>query len=116
MVDRSRWQREESLRWDTKRLECYSEFSAAIMRFINIGDRMAAGFGLPAIVEPLNVDAGLPALATAEADLSLCWAQLMILGSPGVITAAQDWRTEAWQLESFARGHRNNPDEFETTA
>ena len=116
LVDRSRWQREERLRWDTKRLDCYSDFSAAIMRYINIGYRMAASLGLPAAVEPLNADTGIPALAAAEADLSLYWAQLLILGSPEVIRAAQEWRNEAWQLESFARGHYSNPSDFAITA
>jgi hypothetical protein len=55
-IDRSRWQREEALRWDSKRLECYSDFSAAMIRFINIGDRLASGLGLPAVVEPLDSD------------------------------------------------------------
>jgi hypothetical protein len=64
LVDRSRWQREERLHWDTKRLDCYSDFSAAIMRYINIGYRMAASLGLSAVVEPLNTDSGIPALAT----------------------------------------------------
>jgi hypothetical protein len=112
LVDRSRWDREERLRWDTKRLECYSDFSKAIMQFINAGYRMAAGCGLPAAVEPLCADVGLPILATAEADLSLYWAQLLVLGSPEVIRAAQDWRSEAWRLEPFARGDRNDPAEF----
>jgi hypothetical protein len=79
ILDRSRWQREEKLRWDTKRLDCYSEFSAAIMRYINIGYRMSAGLGLPTYVEPLEADAGAPALAATESDLSLYWAQLLIL-------------------------------------
>ena len=112
LVDRSRWQREESLRWDSNRLECYIDFSAAIMQYINVGHRMAAGLGLPPAVEPLTADAGVPALASAESDLSLCWARLLILGSPEAIRAAQDWRSEAWQLESFARGRRNDPAEF----
>ena len=86
------------------------------MQFINVEDRISGGLGLPAAVEPLNADPGLPALATAEADVSLYWAQLLILGSPGVVKAAQDWRNEAWQLESFARGYRNDPADFATAA
>lgn len=116
MVDRGRWQREERLRWDAKRLECYSEFSAAMMRFINIGYRMAADFGLPALVEPLTGDAGAPALADAEAELSLWWGQLNILGSADVIAAAQSWRQEAWHLELFAHGHSRSPTEFRMSA
>ena len=112
LVDRSRWQREESLRWDGKRLECYIDFSAAIMHYINVGQRMVAGLGLPSAVEPLTIDAGVSELASAESDPSLCWARLLILGSSEAIRAAQDWRSEAWQLESFARGRRNDPAEF----
>jgi hypothetical protein len=115
-VDRSRWQREESLRWDTKRLECYSDFSAAIMRFINTGFQLAAGRGLPAAVGPLDAGAGLPTLAAAEAELSIYWAQLLILGSPQVVTAAQEWRAEAWHLESFATGRSSDPAEFEAAS
>jgi hypothetical protein len=33
LTDRNRWRREERLRWDTRRLECYTDFSAAIIRF-----------------------------------------------------------------------------------
>jgi hypothetical protein len=55
----------------SKRIECYSEFSAAIMRFINVGYRLAASIGLPTAVEPLDPDEGLPALANAEADPTL---------------------------------------------
>jgi hypothetical protein len=88
------------------------DFSAAIMHYINVGHRMAAGLGLPSAVEPLTIDAGVSELASAESDLSLCWARLLILGSSEAIRAAQDWRSEAWQLESFARGRRNDPAEF----
>src|SRR5580693_6270 len=103
------WQREENLRWYSRRQECYIEFSSVIMQYINVGHRMAAGIGQPTAVEQLTADAGLPALASAESDLSLCWARLLILGSSEAIRAAQDWRSEAWQLESFARGRRNDP-------
>jgi hypothetical protein len=112
-IDRSRWHREETLRWDSKRLECYSDFSAAMIRFISLGDRIAAGLGLPAVVEPLDSDSGRAALATAEAELSLYWTQLLILGSPEVVTAAENWRNQAWLAESFARGRRTGADEFE---
>jgi hypothetical protein len=84
-----------------------------MIRFISTGDRIAAGLGLPVVVEPLNSDPGLSSLATAEAELTLYWAQLLILGSPEVVAAAQIWRNQAWVTESFARGYRTSADEFE---
>lgn len=108
-IDSSRWHREETLRWDSKRLEAYSDFSAAMIRFINIEDRVAAGLGLPVVVEPLDSDSGLTALSKAEAELTLYWAQLLILGSPEAVTAAQNWRNRAWLVESFVRGAEPAP-------
>ncbi len=113
LVDRARWQREEALRWDAKRLDCYSEFAVAIKRFIAIAARLCAGLGLPETAQPLDPATGLPALADADQDLSVKWEQVMMLGSPDAITAAREWRSVAWHLEWFARGLRNDPAEYE---
>jgi hypothetical protein len=112
LVDRSRWQREEAVRWEMKRLECYSEFSSSISHFTNIANRISAGLNLPANVQPVDTDTTLADMAAAEAELSVKWEQMLMLGSPEAITAAQEWRHEAWQLESFARGSRSDPAEF----
>jgi hypothetical protein len=93
LVDRARWQREEALRWDAKRLDCYSEFAVAIKRFIAIAARLCAGLGLPETAQPLDPATGLPALAAADQDLSVKWEQVMMLGSPDAITAAREWRS-----------------------
>ena len=112
LVDRSRWQREEALRWDTKRLESYGEFASALREFITIGYRIAAGLGLPGSAQPLDIATGLPALATAEGEVSVKWEQVLMLGAPAVITAAHEWRDEAWRLEKFALGLRKDAAEY----
>jgi hypothetical protein len=113
LLDRSRWQREEALRWDTKRLDCYGEFATAIKQFITIATRLCAGLGLQETAQPLDPATGLPALALAEQDLSLKWEQVLMLGSPDAITAARDWRHVAWHIEWFARGLRDDRVEYE---
>jgi hypothetical protein len=112
MVDRSRWRREEGLRWDTKRLDCYGEFATAIKQFITIARRLCAGLGLPSNGQPLDSATGLSALAVAEEDLSVKWEHVLMLGSPDAITAARDWRHVAWHLEWFARGLLNDAAEY----
>lgn len=102
-LDRSRWRREEDLRWADKRLESYINFSSSIMAYITIGYRISAGLGLTKSVQPLDEATGLPALADAESALSVAWEQVMILGSPPVIRAAYAWRNEAWHLDRYAR-------------
>ncbi len=63
MLDRSRWRREEGLRWDTKRLDCYGEFATAIKQFITIARRLCAGLRLPSNGQSLDFAAGLSTLA-----------------------------------------------------
>jgi hypothetical protein len=112
MLDRSRWQREEALRWDERRLEAYSDFSSALLKFINIAWRISAGYGLPTNVQPLDAKMGLRVLADAESELSVQWEKVLLLGSPDAISAASNWRNEAWHLEKFARKLRSDEAEF----
>jgi len=112
LVDRSRWQREEALRWDAKRLESYGEFASALREFITTGYRITAGLGLPASAQPLDTTTGLPALATAGGEVSVKWEQVLMLGAPAVITAAHEWRNGAMCLEKFALGLRKDAAEY----
>jgi hypothetical protein len=115
-LERARWRRDEALRWDAKRLECYAEFASATKQLINTAHRIAASLGLPATGQPLDPTTGLPALAVAEQELSLKWEQILMLGSPDTILAAREWRHVAWHLEWFARGRRDNPEEYTAAA
>jgi hypothetical protein len=92
LIERSRWQREEAIRWDTKRLECYGEFAASTNRFIQIAMRVAGGLGLPSTGQPLDSITGLPILAAAEEEMGIKWEQILMLASPDTITAARKWR------------------------
>jgi hypothetical protein len=58
MLDRSRWQREEALRWDERRLAAYSDFPSTLLKFINIAWRISASHGLPTNVQPLDAKTG----------------------------------------------------------
>jgi hypothetical protein len=115
LVDRARWRREEALRWDSKRLDGYGEFAATIKHFITTSQRICTGLGLPGTGQPLDSSLGLPALAALEEDLSVKWEQILMLGSPNTIKAAQAWRHSAWHLEWFARGLRNDHTEYTQT-
>jgi len=112
LLDRSRWQREEALRWATKRLECYSEFGSDLRQFISIAWRITAGLGFPSNAQPLDSASGLAALADAEDEVSVKAERLLMIGSPAVIAAAQEWRHAAWHLEWFARGRKDDLVEY----
>lgn len=112
LLDRGRWQREETIRWDTKRLDCYTEFGTAMKHFVNLSRQVCAGLGLPAPGQPADPSAGLSALTAAEQDVSVKWEQILMLGNPKAISAGREWREVAWHLECFARGARDDATEY----
>jgi hypothetical protein len=115
LLDRSRWQREEKLRWDTRRLECYGEFAIAVKHLITVAQRICAGLGLPSTGQVLDQAEGLPTLASAEEELTLKWEYVMMLGGPEVVAAALEWRRAGWHMEWFARGRIAGSDEYKAT-
>jgi len=112
LLERSKWQREEAHRWDEQRLKSYVQFTTSIKDLISLSKRISAGLGLPGSAQRLDTTAGLPLLATAVDDLTSKIEGVLMLGSPDVIKAARDWRHAAWHLEWFARGLRNNAEEY----
>jgi len=112
LADRARWHREDALRWDTRRLDCYGEFAASVKHHITISQRICAGLGLPSSDQPLEAGAGLAMLADAEQELGVKWEHVLMLGTPEAIEAARDWRHIAWHLEWMARGLRCDPAEY----
>jgi hypothetical protein len=89
LLDRARWRREEALRWDAKRLECYGEFGNAVKRVITVAERICAGLGLPNTSQVLDQAEGLPILTAAEEEQALKWEHVLMLGSPDVIAAGR---------------------------
>lgn len=112
-LERSRWRRDEALRWDTKRLESYADFGRAVMRHITTGYRTTARLKLTTHAQPLDATTGLPELARAEAEVTEKMEKVIMLGSPEVIIAGQAWRNEAWHLELFARRFLRDRGEYE---
>jgi hypothetical protein len=117
LIDRSRWRREERSRWDTKKLECYYEYANAIMNYINIAYRLAAGQGFATSVLPIDGSPdALKALDTAEAEHRIQWVKLSMIGGPSVIASADKWNYQAWRLQQLSRGKHLNQTEFDQAA
>jgi hypothetical protein len=114
-MERSKWKRSQSVRWDERRLVAYSEYAAAVKTLITIAWRIGAARGLPSIGAPLGVEEGLPLLADAEATRGAKWETVQLLGDPDTVNAARRWHMCAWKLNRFARGELAGADEFLAT-
>jgi hypothetical protein len=107
-IQRSLWERNQTVRWDERRLMAYIDYGNAVKRMSNLASRIAAGRGYDHTVEPLSPQEGLPKLAGLEADRAACWEAVLLLGDTDTIRAARDWHRAVWRIEFYARGLLND--------
>ncbi|GAA4005429.1 hypothetical protein GCM10022247_28500 [Allokutzneria multivorans] len=112
LVERSKWRRTHSTRWDEKRLDAYSEYANAVKTCSQLSYRLAAARGYPAGAQPIDLDEGLKALAEAEIERTVKWESVLLLGSPEAVAAGRSWHETIWKLSWVARGQDVDRDEF----
>ena len=112
-ADRARWRRDQSVRWDEKRLAAYTEYSHAVKQMISAATRLqdqrgVAGSGAPPPDAQAALAAGEAALAAAEDERTVKWESVLLLGSSDVIKAARAWHQGAFRLEWIALGRASD--------
>ncbi|MFI6277331.1 hypothetical protein [Streptomyces sp. NPDC050988] len=107
LMERSRWRRQLSTRWDERRLEVYLRYADAIKRFTSMAGRLAAGKGLFDLPQPLPQDIGLERLADAELERGYAFEAVLLMGDADTISAARALQRHAWVLEQFVRDMRS---------
>jgi hypothetical protein len=80
-IERSRWKRQQKVRWDDRRMAAYADYGNAVKNVIQLSCRVLAAQGLPANVDPLPGEAGLQQLAAAELERAARWEAVLLLGS-----------------------------------
>lgn len=116
-VERAKWRRTIDTRWDDKRLIAYSEYGNAVKTKLEVLFRRASERGLPNLTTPADEPLAPNALADAEAERTVKWEQVLLLGSPETIAAARRWHMAVYDFgfmvveetpseESFLRQYR----------
>ena len=112
-AERTRWRREQSSRWDDKRAQAYADYAYAVknvyiqcMRTKEL--RRQRGDDNQRVFE-----AALTELSTLTDERTAKWESVLLLGNPETITAARIWHRRVWQRERFARGEREDEDQWD---
>jgi hypothetical protein len=101
-TERARWRRSQSVRWDDRRIEAYTDYAHSLKQLITLIVRIAAANRVHPEDDPLDQDEGLPQLVAAGEDRTVKWEAVLMLGSPEVITAGRTWHQAAAQLQVLA--------------
>ncbi|WP_433201769.1 hypothetical protein ACQP1G_10915 [Nocardia sp. CA-107356] len=96
MTERAKWRRSQDTRWDDRRLNAYMDYANALKGYVQVSFRMAATQGYPIASEPIDMDVGVQALTEANADRSVRWEAVLLLGSPAAVEAGRSWHQAAW--------------------
>ena len=102
LVDRTKWRRDQSARWDERRLEAYTDYATAVKLAIIRSRSVLGHFGLSPTLTPLSPEEGLPLLAADENSRTAKLEALMLLATPGTIAAAREWHGIAWRFHHWA--------------
>jgi hypothetical protein len=105
LTERSRWRRQQEIRWDGQLLQAYSDYGHAVKECATRYLRLAAHPGLtdhPAPLEP--TDAELEEAAAAESRRAATVEALRLLTDAETAEAVQRLNRCVWHLEWLARG------------
>ncbi|MFG1779765.1 hypothetical protein ACGFIR_27050 [Micromonospora sp. NPDC049051] len=104
LADRTRWKRNQSVRWDDRRLDAYVEFARVIKEIHAVANRMLVDERPHSRGHRMDREEGLTRLADADVRHTLAWESLLLLGDASTVSAAREWRDAVWQIERVARG------------
>lgn len=103
LIDRLRWRREQTVRWDQRRLEAYIAFGATLKEITTLGFRLTARDDPNARSIPIERAAGLQELAAANLRRTTDWESLLLLGDEATVATARIWRDATAAFERQAR-------------
>lgn len=103
-AERARWRRDQSVRWDEKRVNAYGEYARSLKRVIYLALRLA-------VLRDARPDSGTASAADEVAELNeaevqrtIKWEAVLLLGSNEVVIAARNWHNSVFRLERLAYG------------
>ncbi|MEV4362525.1 hypothetical protein [Nonomuraea sp. NPDC049625] len=115
LVERVRWNRQQTTRWDEERRKAYAEYAHSVKAVIQMSAEIAAARGVNTrfrIVNKVDVEESLKELARVAFERSAKWESVLLLGDDKTIEAGRAWHSLALRMEEFAHGSRNDPEEW----
>ncbi|WP_241563421.1 hypothetical protein [Micromonospora costi] len=107
--ERVRWRRNQTVRWDERRLEAYVDFTRAVKEIHAVATQMLASHRPESLRPSLDRETGLARLAEGDVRHTLTWEEVLLLGDEETVRAAAAWRRAVRDIERAARALPNPP-------
>jgi hypothetical protein len=107
-MERSRWERQQSARWDEKRIQAYADYGYALKNEYIACLRVVGYRHGDSRFERIDLDEALTEIRQLSAERTAKWESVLLLGNPQTIAAARTWHEHVWEVELYARGVRSD--------
>ncbi|MFC0100992.1 hypothetical protein ACFFKH_26185 [Micromonospora marina] len=106
--ERSRWRRQQAIRWDERRLAAYSDYAHAVKKGTSIAVRLAATRGVYQDDFWFGGETSEAELIDAEEERTTKWEAVLMLGDEAVVAAAREWHQVMFRLMRLAVGQSSD--------
>ncbi|GAA5018435.1 hypothetical protein [Streptomyces siamensis] len=108
--DRARFRREQTARWEERRLTVYADYARCLKKSVTLTYRVAAHLGNDPHPHPLSPGEAAPLLAEAAEAGDPAGEALLLLGIPEVVEKARAWAVVVMEMERFLNDGTRDPD------
>ena len=103
LSERARYKRELRMRWDTSKRDAYLQYVVAVTQMARAAGQIAGSRGWDGLAIPASGESALEKLDKAEIDRTGKFENVMLLGDPDCIDAANELNRSAWHMEWLVR-------------
>lgn len=111
--DRDRFGREQTARWEERRLAVYSDYARSVKKTVTVTYRIAAELGCGTHPDPVPLEEAKPLLAEANDGRDPSGEALLMLGSVEVVDQARAWVVTVMEMERFVREGQQDPEAWQ---
>ncbi|MGW7607284.1 hypothetical protein ACWGKW_08370 [Streptomyces sp. NPDC054766] len=111
--DRARFGREQTARWEERRLAVYSDYARCLKKTITLTYRVAAHLGNDPHPHPLPPEEAAPLLAEAAEAGDPAGEALLLLGTPEVVEKSRAWVVVVMEMERFLYERTRDPEAWQ---
>lgn len=111
--DRVRFGREQTARWEERRLAVYADYARSVKKTVTVTYRVAAALGCGTHPDPLTLEEAKPLLAEANDGRDPSGEALLMLGSVDVVDNARAWVVTVMEMERYVRESQRDPDAWQ---
>ncbi|TLS44121.1 hypothetical protein FE633_21465 [Streptomyces montanus] len=108
--DRARFQREQAVRREERRLAVYSDYARVLKKTVTLTYRIAAHLGNDPHPHPLAPEDADPQLAEALDARDPVGEALLMFGAPEVVERAREWVVVVIEMERFLGEQTRDPE------